>query len=265
MGRKIRIGHLIVGDDYPPICIAEMCNNMDGDIVKAKEMLEMAMVAGAHAVKFQMRLKRKRLKPAEHYELRKICAQNSLPYIITAFDQKSLEACLELKPDVLKIGSAECQNATFVRDVGLSGVPVIVSTGGSGWVNCNSIWHVISKATEEYAMMHSTSIYPTPYMRVNLGVIRRMRERFYCPIGLSCHTPTIYTAIASVGYGASMIEKHFSIDASDHEGPDQSSSIRPMAFREMVKGVAAVWQARHDNKIYFDEEKVKLEPMRNPK
>lgn len=91
-----------------------------------------------------------------------------------------------------------------------------------------------------------------------------MVDLFGVQVGLSCHTPTIYTAIASIGYGARIIEKHFTLDPAGADGPDQSSSLRPEAFSEMVDACNSAWDARGRGKFYLAEEREKLEPMRNP-
>src|SRR5580700_4864328 len=109
------------------------------------------------------------------------------------------------------------------------------------------------KAGTPLVLTHCVSAYPCPYNRVNLGMVPRLAELFGVPTGLSCHTPSIYTALGAVALGACVIEKHFTFDRTQ-KGPDHRSSIEGYELGELVKGCRAVWEARGATREIFPEE-----------
>lgn len=251
----MKIGNRSIGPDHPPYIIAELCNNFNGDYARAKYMVYAAKAAGVDAVKFQLRFLPGRLTPEEHASMASFCRATDITWLCTAYDQRGLDVLREIDPPAYKIGSAEVVNEAFVKAVfdQVNGKPVLVSIGAAtldvlNYLPCNAI------------LMQCTSIYPTPYDKVNLGVLHRIRHyRTYC--GLSCHTPTIWTSIGAVALGASVIEKHFTLDRIQ-PGPDQSSSITPDEMAELVQASKAVWQARGTEKTVYPEELEKMKAFR---
>tara|TARA_R110000868_G_scaffold92056_1_gene255133 strand:- start:33438 stop:34469 length:1032 start_codon:yes stop_codon:yes gene_type:complete len=267
-----------VGADAPPYIIAEACINHGGDIIVAKEMVHAAAAADADAIKFQFHvlddemlrntpqsdnfeiplydaLEQTNLSIEEHLEIKVLCKSLDIDYMCTPFSRASADVLLrEIGIDVFKVGSGELTNLPFQRHMAKSGVPMIVSTGMSEVEEIDETVDLLRSFDTSFALMHCVSIYPCPYERVNLQRIPAMIERYQVPVGLSCHTPSIYTAFGAVALGARIIEKHLSLDRS-LPGPDHSSSIEPDELAEMVKGCRAIFAANGAERTIFPEEK----------
>lgn len=261
--KNVRLGKLIVGDGMPSAVVAELCNNMRGDLDVAIEMVNAAWSAGALAIKAQLRYRTGHLRLRDIGDLMAHCSRRGISFGCTAFDVRGLDALKEMRVDWIKLGSGQVTDADFLQAAAKTGIPLVISTGGCSLSDVGAIWHIMMSKGAEWMLMQCTSIYPTPYNRVNLGVIPKFRELYRVPIGLSCHTATIYTGIAAVAYGAAVIEKHFTLDRSQ-PGPDQNCSLEPAEFAQLVAGVRAAFMASGSHKVYYPEERIKLDPIRNP-
>jgi len=277
MAQSIILGGRTVGEDHPPFIIAEACINHEGDIAIAREMVVAAKAMGADAVKFQYHvledemlpaapkssnfdeplwqaLERTNLALSEHKELKSFCQKTDIQYLCTPFSKKSADILDQNNlVDYFKVGSGELTNIPLQRHIASKGKPMIVSTGMSEPSEILETVTVLNDAKVNYALMHCVSIYPCPPSRMNLGLIPRYKEQFKVPIGLSDHTASIYTAIGAVALGASIIEKHFTLDRS-LPGPDHTSSIEPDELGQLVEGCRAVFEARGAERKIFPEE-----------
>lgn len=274
----IKIGKRLVGPGHPPYIIAEACINHAGDINIAKEMVYMARAHGADCIKFQYHvlenemlkqapqshnfkkplwqtLEETNLTLAEHIELKKLCETIGIHYLCTPFSRDAADILeKELNVDIYKIGSGEMTNLPLIEHVAKKGKPMIVSTGMCEVHEIKEMVDVVKAVGTELILTHCVSAYPTPYHRVNLGVIPRYREMFGVQVGLSDHSRGIYTSLGCVPFGATVIEKHFTLDKME-EGPDHASSIEPLELGELVKGTKAIFLALGSDKTLFPEEK----------
>lgn len=248
-----KIGERKIGDEHRPYIIAELCNNFNNDVSIATSLIRECAYAGVDAVKFQMRLQDDRLNPEQHRGMRDVCREYDVEYLCTVFDLKGLKILREMDVPAIKIGSKECINERFRYAAKGFNEPLIVSTGGCTNEQVDQI------AEDADILMHTTSIYPTPYDKVNLDLITAYRVHYpKCIIGFSDHTPTIYTAIGAMAMGACVIEKHVTFDRTQ-EGPDHASSITPEEMNEIVLASYAFHQK--ERLIYrkqYPEEALKL-------
>ena len=142
-----------------------------------------------------------------------------------------------------KTGSGELTNLPLIEHIAKKGKPMIVSTGMSEFDEVRETVELVQSIGTPLVLTHCTSASPAPYHRINLGVIRRYRDAFGVPVGLSDHSRGVYTAVASVALGTAVIEKHFTFDRTQR-GPDHPSSMEPHELGELVKGARAVFDAR---------------------
>lgn len=240
-----------------PYIIAEACNNFNNDFDEAKSYIKLAHDAGCDAIKFQMRLQPDRLTPKQHRQLQDICKEIGIEYLCTPFSFPAITILEGMEVKYMKIGSAEAMNDEFVLRVCETGIPVIVSTGGMSLEQIDGLAALLNVyAKDKFVLMHTTSMYPTPYENVNLfGLCQLSRYTDY--VGLSDHTPTIYTALAAVPLGAKVIEKHITRNKYQ-PGPDQLSSIDADELFELVRGCRAINLAMGFRSDPYPEELVKL-------
>ncbi|MEK9662653.1 MAG: N-acetylneuraminate synthase family protein, partial [Alphaproteobacteria bacterium] len=153
-----------------------------------------------------------------------------------------------LDTDIIKVASGETVNVPFLRDVARTGLPVIMSTGMCdmgdvrlGVDTLNAVWDAAGRRPA-LTLMNCTTSYPTPMHEVHLRSMRTLADTFGCPVGLSDHSAGISAALASVALGATVIEKHFTLDRS-MPGPDHAASLDPAQLKALVAGVREVEQA----------------------
>jgi N-acetylneuraminate synthase len=156
---------------------------------------------------------------------------------------------------IYKIGSGECNNYPLVKHIASFGKPVILSTGMNDIETIRPSVKILENAGIEYALMHVTSMYPTPYDKVRLGALIDLKKNFpNAVIGLSDHSFGNYTCFASIALGASILEKHFTSD-KNWPGPDIPVSIDPVELKDLIKGSNAIHEALGGTKNILDEEK----------
>lgn len=254
----MKIGNKTVGGDgTKPYIIAELCNNFNSSIVQAINLILTCAKAGVDACKFQMRIADDRISVKQHESLREFCKKMEVEYLCTAYDGYGLEILRDMNVQAIKIGSAECKNIDFIKAAKKLWKPLIISTGGCEFKDVETICHYAD------ILMHTTSIYPTPYDKVNLGMISRYQ---LCAlpsiIGFSDHTPTIYTAIGAMALGAKVIEKHVTFD-KEAIGPDHASSITPDELKQICEAADALKYPTDYTKRCYPEELLKLKKWRN--
>jgi sialic acid synthase SpsE len=276
MMERVKIGERFVGHGFPVFVIAEAGINHNGDMGKARTLIEAAAEAGADAVKFQSHLPKAEmlregftadyvggslfklltkveLSPEDHFSLKEHAESSGLIFLSTPFSREAADLLEVLDVSAFKVGSGELTNLPLLSHIAGKGRPMIVSTGMSEMEEIEEAVQSIRRLNSQLVLMQCTSTYPSRYEDVNLGAISVLRERFQCPVGLSDHSEGIYAALGAVALGAAVIEKHFTI-SRNWEGPDQKASIEPHELRELVKGVRAVEKALGCRKTVVEAE-----------
>jgi len=261
-----------VGSGQPPYVVAEMSANHDGSIEKAFRIIEAAKRAGADAVKLQTYrpdtitldsdgedfrihgglwdgrrlydLYAEAFLPWDwHAPLFEHARKTGITIFSSPFDKTAVDLLEDLHAPAYKIASFEAVDLPLIRYVAGTGKPMIISTGIA---DVDEIGEALAAAREggcnEVAILHCVSSYPAPAADYNLRTLADMRERFGVVVGLSDHTLDNTTAIASVALGASIIEKHFTLDRSGG-GPDDSFSLEPGELEALCRGARTAWAA----------------------
>jgi N-acetylneuraminate synthase len=275
--RHVQIGHRAVGDDTPPLVIAEIGINHEGDPAKAKRMIDDAAKAGCECVKFQCHviedemipndvipgnatesiwdiMARCALDEADERALKAYAETLGLIYLSTPFSRAAADRLETMNVAAYKIGSGECNNYPLVRHIAGFGKPVILSTGMNDIESIGPSVEILRAAGVSYALLHCTSMYPTPYDKVRLGAITELRNAFPdAVVGLSDHSLGNYTCLAAVALGARILERHFTSDKT-WPGPDVPISMDPTELRDLVLGSRAVFEASGGGKTILQEE-----------
>ncbi len=273
-----KIGDRVIGPDNPPFVIAEVGINHEGDIGKALQMVDAAAAAGAEVVKFQCHITDKEMVPTdmtpgeisseklwdiikrcelsedEERRVQSYCTEKGLIYLSTPFSREAADRLDDMGVPAFKIGSGECNNVPLLKHVASMGKPIILSTGMNDIPAIAKSVAAIQEYDVPLALLHCTSMYPTPYEKVRLGGINDLLDNFPgLLVGLSDHSMNIWTCLGAVALGASILEKHFTI-SREWAGPDTGISIEPDELRDLIDGSRAVWQARGGAKTILPEE-----------
>lgn len=256
--KKISIGKTFVGSKYPPYLIAEIGLNHNGSIMLAKEHIQSAARSGANMVKFQkrdinelaidsfldssfdkcpslgrtQREVRERLEFSKEQlvELKKFSFQHGLDFSFSVFDLNSLEVALEMDLDVIKIPSHSATNLPLIKALTQTNKPIILSLGGTTWKEREQIISILSEM--EVVLMHCVSSYPTKDEELKLDTIKELERRFEKVVGFSGHEPGYEISASSVLFGASVIERHFTLSRS-MVGLDHKVSLEPNEFANL--------------------------------
>jgi sialic acid synthase SpsE len=274
----VRIGDYLVGEGRPPMVIAEVGINHNGDVKLAKLMVKAAQAAGAQCIKFQTHITPKEMTPTnmtpgnisteplwniiqrceltetEEQEVKRLCEELGILFLSTPFSREAADRLEALDVAAYKIGSGEITNLPLIEHVAKKGKPMIVSTGMTELGEIAETVKLIQGYGVPLILLQCTSVYPTAYKDVRLGAIGVLRERFNVPVGLSDHSVGIYTALGAVAKGACILEKHFTI-SRNWPGPDQGLSIEPQELRELVRGAEAIYLALGADKVILEEER----------
>lgn len=252
--------------------IAEAGVNHNGNIKVAKLLVDVVARAGADAVKFQTfkaenlvcknarkadyqmettdqgesqfdMLKKLELSPQMHEQLIYYCKQKGIMFLSTPFDIDSLHYLIELGVDMIKIPSGEITNYPFLKEIGKTGKRVVLSTGMSTLEEVRDAVRVLKdNGSSDITVLHCNTEYPTPYDDVNLRAMLTLKEELQVSVGYSDHTQGIEVPIAAAALGASVIEKHFTLDRS-MEGPDHKASLEPNELQAMVRAIRNIESA----------------------
>lgn len=274
---EIRLGHRAVGRDHFPLVIAEIGINHEGSFAKAVRMVDDAHSVGCECVKFQSHviedemirndvvpgnanesiwdiMSRCALSEEEERRLKTYTEAKGMIYLCTPFSRAAAERLEKMNVCAYKIGSGECNNYPLVRHIASYGKPVILSTGMNDLSSITTAVEILRQAEIPFALLHCTSMYPTPYEKVRLGALSELATHFPdAVIGLSDHSLGNYTCFAAVALGASILEKHFTSD-KDWQGPDIPISINPRELRDLIEGTKAIQMAVGGTKDVLPEE-----------
>jgi N,N'-diacetyllegionaminate synthase len=160
-------------------------------------------------------------------------------FFSSPFSVEAVELLERLDVPAYKIASGEVTNPPLIEAIAATGRPVMLSTGMSGLGEIEAAISILRRAGSPFLIMQCTSTYPCPPEQVNLRAMKVLADRFECPVGLSDHTPDIYTSIAAAALGAYAIEKHFTISRRLY-GPDHHASLEPPDLVRLVEGVRQV-------------------------
>jgi len=278
MTSEIDIAGRKIGPDHPPLIMAEVGINHEGDYDKAIQLVDAAVGAGAEVVKFQCHITEKEMIPTDmtpgdisteklwdiikrceltgkdERRVQAYCTEKGILYLSTPFSREAADRLHHMGVPAFKIGSGECNNIPLLDHIARFGKPMILSTGMNDLESVRRSVDAIHRHDTPLALMHCTSMYPTPYEKVRLGAVGQLIEEFPdVPIGLSDHSMNIWTCLGAVALGASVLEKHFTI-SRNWPGPDTGISIEPDELRNMIAGSRAIWQARGGSKTILEEE-----------
>ena len=259
---KFKIGDRLVGPNEPTFVIAEAGSNHNGELSISKELIEVAADAGADAVKFQT------FRAEDMYveesgdveyldddrgiyeiiesmempydwipELHDYCHEQGVQFMSTPFDKRSAAELAEYVP-VWKVASYTSSHIPFLEHLAGTDKPIIMSTGAHNLEEIEeSVTTLQDAAVSDLVLLQCVAAYPTPLSEINLRVIETLREEFNVLTGLSDHTLNPVTApTAAVALGASVVEKHFTLDKS-MEGPDHEFALEPDELSQMISAI----------------------------
>ena len=193
-------------------------------------------------------LKKLCLSFEEYRELKDYCNEIGITFLSTAFDMKSLDFLIDLGIPFWKIPSGEVTNLPYLERIGNTGLPIVMSTGMCTLEEVQGAINVLKNSNAgSITLLHCTTQYPTPYEDANLKAMDTLKERFGLPVGYSDHTEGIVIPVAAAARGATVIEKHFTLDRN-MEGPDHKASLEPEELRKMVQMVRIIETALGDGK-----------------
>jgi N-acetylneuraminate synthase len=190
----------------------------------------------------------------EDIKLKKYCEGLGVIYLCTPFSREAANRLNKMNVEAFKIGSGECNNYPLIKHIASFGKPIILSTGMNDLDSVRKAVNIIEEAKVPYALLHCTSLYPTPYEKARLNAILEMKKEFpNAVIGLSDHSVGNYACFGAVALGASILEKHFTSEKS-WAGPDIALSIDPTELKDLIKGSDAVHKALQGEKGILPEE-----------
>lgn len=260
------------------IIIAEAGVNHNGSMDIARQLIDVAAHAGVDYVKFQTfktenlvsidaptaeyqknatqetsqftMLKRLELSEAQHLELIAYCKEKGVKFLSTAFDMDSIDLLARLNLDLWKIPSGEITNYPYLAKIAGFGQPIVMSTGMCDHADiANALNALLENGAkkEDITILHCNTQYPTPMEDVNLRAMLNIKETYGVKIGYSDHSEGIEVPIAATALGATIIEKHFTLDKT-MEGPDHKASLEPHELKDMVNAIRNIEKALGNGK-----------------
>lgn len=249
--------------------IAEAGVNHNGNVELAKKLIDEAKESGADCIKFQTfvakKIASKRAVKAEYQvrqtgssesqvemlsklelsfddflELNEYCKKKEIEFLSTGFDFDSIDFLNSLGMEKWKIPSGDITNLPYLIKIAKLKKPVILSTGMSTMQEIKNAFQVLKEnGTEDITILHCTTEYPTPFEDVNLAAMKNIHKTLKVPVGYSDHTTGISIPVAAVALGATIIEKHFTLDRN-MEGPDHKASLEPDELKSMIDAIRSV-------------------------
>jgi N-acetylneuraminate synthase len=287
MTRELRIGDRLIGDGHPAYIVGEIGINHNGDLEVAKQLIDLAKWAGADAVKFQKRtpeiatpddqkdkmretpwgyisyLEYRYKVEFEEEDYRQIdehCKAKGIDWFLSPWDEPSVDFTEAFNPPAYKVPSASLTDHSLLKHLKATGRPIILSTGMSTMEQIKESVALLDM--DKLMLTHATSTYPCEPEELNLGMIQTLKDNFTVPIGYSGHEVGLVLSAVAVAMGASMIERHITLDRSMW-GSDQAASVEPGGLRKLVKYIRVTEQAMGDGvKRVYDSEKPSLEKLR---
>lgn len=261
----IKIGDRLIGDGYPTYIIAEIGVNHNGILQYALELIDIAVDAGADAVKFQKRkldnlyskkyldnanagekglrymlpiLQQVELPDEAYYEIVAYCRKHNITFMCTPFDMESADFLDQLDVPAFKVASADMINLPLLEHLVKKGKPLILSTGMSRFEEVETTVKFLKQRRAEFALLHCNSTYPAAFEDINLRFMHKLQQ-FGVPVGYSGHERGIAVSTVAAALGASIVERHLTLDRT-MEGPDHAASLEPQGFKKMVRDIHQV-------------------------
>jgi N-acetylneuraminate synthase len=279
MTKNIAIGNNLLGDGQPVYVIAEIGLNHNGSVDIAKQLIDVAVEAGAQAVKFQKRTPdistpesmkstpretpwgtmtyleyryRVEFEQEQYSEIDRYCKSLGIDWFASPWDEPSVDFLEAMNVVAYKIASASVTDLGMLSRISDTGKPVILSTGMSTIEQIDKA--VDTLGTDNLSLMHATSTYPLPPEEANIRMITTLKERYGVPVGYSGHETGLQISIAAVALGAVSVERHITLDRAMW-GSDHGASLEPKGFVSLVRDIRILEQAMGDGvkRIYPGE------------
>jgi N-acetylneuraminate synthase len=283
MPKAVKISDKWVGQGHPAYLIAEIGINHNGDLSVAKRLIDVAVMAGCDAVKFQKRTPEKAVPPGyqevmretpwgimsyldyrrrvefgyeEYTEIDRYAREKGIHWFASCWDEESVEFIEQFDPPCFKIASASLTDTPLLTKIKSYGRPVILSTGMSTMEEIVSAVKALDG--DNLLIAHSTSAYPCTPHELNLRMIQTLGDKFDCPIGYSGHEVGLQTTYAALTLGATFIERHITLDRAMW-GSDQAASVEPWGLMRLVRDLRVIEKALGDGikKVYESEKKAR--------
>ena len=282
--KEIEISNRKIGPDHKPLLIAEIGINHNGSLDEAKKIVDAAVFAGIEVIKHQTHVVEDEMSPEAHkvipgnsdksiYQIMEECAlseddeialkeyveQKGCIFISTPFSRAAADRLERMGVEAYKIGSGECNNLPLLDHVSDFGKPMIISTGMNSLESVHQTVSFLKKKNAEFALLHTTNLYPTPNNLVRLGAMEVLMNEFPdLIIGLSDHTVSNHACFGAVALGASILERHFT-DTMTREGPDIICSMDPIQAKDLIEGANILFSQRGGSKEPAKEEQVTID------
>lgn len=271
----IEIDGRVVGEGAAPYLVAEAGTNFRADVTLGKRFVETAADAGADAIKFQTldneqdmaraemdrlghgdlyeNIGENALSREDHHELKAHCDENDITFLSTPFSAESIEILEEIDVPAIKIGSGELTDFHILQTAVDAGKPLVVSTGMADLETVARTCEFLDEQNAEFALLYCVSLYPTEPAQFDFGVMDEFRDRFDVPVGFSDHSVGVEVPSVAMARGASIVEKHFTIDRR-LPGGDQSVSVEPEELEEMAAFAELTQLTAGSEKRVYEEE-----------
>ena len=282
--KEIEISNRKVGPNHKPLLIAEIGINHNGSLDEAKKIVDAAVFAGIEVIKHQTHVVEDEMSPEAQkvipgnsdksiYQIMEECAlseddeialkeyveQKGCIFISTPFSRAAADRLERMGVEAYKIGSGECNNLPLLDHVSDFGKPMIISTGMNSLESVHQTVSFLKKKNAEFALLHTTNLYPTPNNLVRLGAMEVLMNEFPdLIIGLSDHTVSNHACFGAVALGASILERHFT-DTMTREGPDIICSMDPIQAKDLIEGANILFSQRGGSKEPAKEEQVTID------
>ena len=282
--KEIEISNRKIGPNHKPLLIAEIGINHNGSLDEAKKIVDAAVFAGIEVIKHQTHVVEDEMSPEAQkvipgnsdksiYQIMEECAlseddeialkeyveQKGCIFISTPFSRAAADRLERMGVEAYKIGSGECNNLPLLDHVSDFGKPMIISTGMNSLESVHQTVSFLKKKNAEFALLHTTNLYPTPNSLVRLGAMEVLMNEFPdLIIGLSDHTVSNHACFGAVALGASILERHFT-DTMTREGPDIICSMDPIQAKDLIEGANILFSQRGGSKEPAKEEQVTID------
>ena len=280
----MKIKDRLIGIDQKPLVIVEIGINHKGSLDVARKMVDAAYKQGAEIIKHQTHViddemsdKAKNIIPENAnisiYHVMKECAlsendeinlknyveSKGMIFISTPFSRAAADRLEKMGVNAYKIGSGECNNYPLIEHIASFGKPMIVSTGMNNISSVKKTVQILEDYKVQYALLHTTNLYPTPSYLVRFGAMQELQKEFpNAVIGLSDHTTSNLACFGAVALGASILERHFT-DSMNRDGPDIINSMDPEALKDLLDGSVELAKMRGGKKEATKEEQVTMD------
>lgn len=281
---NIKVGDRLIGEKYQPLVIVEMGINHEGSLKTAFEMVDAAYMAGAEVIKHQthviedeMSKEAKKVVPGnadisiydimarcalseeDEIKLKRYVESKGMIFLSTPFSRAAADRLERMGVVAYKIGSGEMNNYPLLDHIASFGKPMIVSTGMNNIESVRKAVEILERHNIQYALLHTTNLYPTPPELVRLGAMLELQREFpNAVIGLSDHTVNNNACLAATALGASILERHFT-DRADRTGPDIVCSMTPVQLKELIISSSEIGKMRGGRKEATKEEQVTID------